>query len=339
MGAANLPLYRLPGRGAVTMVLLLRADEVAPLLDLPKAIELTENALAEHGRGRTSTHAPFHLNVPGGALRVVSGALLDTGRMGLRSGPGWGLTPPSGNRTSVSLLYSTDGELMSIMGYPFASLRVGATVAVSVKHLAREDARRVGLIGTGNLSVPILEGVKAVRKISEVYVYSRDPERRRKFCDSASKELGIPVQPVDEAREAVTGMDIVLTATGSRQPLFPAEWLDKGTHVSSMGPVSETHADVFLKADRIIVTSIDHEENYFVRTPPFPLVELVGAGKLKWEDVSELGAVIERRSVGRKSTDDITVFHESQGGIGDMILVAWADEGARRRGYGQEVTF
>jgi ornithine cyclodeaminase/alanine dehydrogenase-like protein (mu-crystallin family) len=106
-----------------------------------------------------------------------------------------------------------------------------------------------------------------------------------------------------------------------------------------MGPISEMHADVYLKADRIIVTSIDNEENYFVRTPPFPLVDLVQAGKLKWEDVAELGAVIVERTIGRKSDTDITAFHESQGGFGDIVLVSAAYEEARRRGYGQEMTF
>jgi ornithine cyclodeaminase/alanine dehydrogenase-like protein (mu-crystallin family) len=259
--------------------------------------------------------------------------------MGLRSGPGWGLTPPSGNRTGVSLLYDTNGEFLSIMGYPFAALRVGATVAVSTKYLARANSRRVGLTGTGNLSLPILQGVKAVRDIREVFVYSRDAERRQKFCESAEKALGIPVTPVDDARKAVAGMDIVLTATSSRKPLFPADWLEPGMHVASMGPISEMHEDIYLKADRIIVTSIDNEDNYFVRTPPFPLVDLVQAGKLKWEDVSELGAVIEGLAPGRKADGDITAFHESQGGFGDIVLVSAAYEEAKKRGFGQEMTF
>jgi ornithine cyclodeaminase/alanine dehydrogenase-like protein (mu-crystallin family) len=321
------------------MALLLRADEVEPLIDMAKAIELTETALAEQGRGRVSTHPPYHLNVADGALRVVSGALLDSERMGLRSGPGWGLTPPSGNRTHLSLLYGTDGELLSVMGYPFSALRVGATTAVSVKYLARSDAEKVGLIGSGNLSLTILEGVLAVRKIEKIFVYSRDAERRQKFCERASKALGITVKGVGELREAVAGMDIVLTATSSRQPIFPVDWLEKGMHIGSLGPVSETDAEVFMKADRIIVTSIDHEQNYFVRTPPFPLVELVDAKRLAWDEVAELGDIIEKKRNGRVKPEDITVFHESQGGLGDVAFAAWADAEARRRGLGREMAF
>lgn len=321
------------------MALLLRADEIEPLLDMTKAIELTQAALAEQGRGRTYTHPPYHLVVEGGALRVVSGALLDSGRMGLRSGPGWGLTPASGNRTHLALLYGTDGELLSIMGYPFSALQVGAAAAVSVKHLARPDARRVGLIGTGNLSLIVLRGVAAVRTIREVSVYSRDAENRRRFCDAASKKLGLPVRAVDSAKDAVAGLDIVLTVTNSRQPVFSAEWLGGGTHVSSMGPIAETPADAFLKADRIVVTSVEHEQNYFVRTPPLPLVELTEAKRFAWEDIAELGNIIEQRQAGRQTPEDVTIFHESQGGIGDIAFAAWADLEARRLGLGTEMSF
>jgi ornithine cyclodeaminase/alanine dehydrogenase-like protein (mu-crystallin family) len=121
--------------------------------------------------------------------------------------------------------------------------------------------------------------------------------------------------------------------------VFPAEWLTPGTHVTSLGPVSEIHHDSFLKADRIIVTSIDHEQNYFVRTPPFPLVELTDAGRLAWDDVAELGDVIIGKRKGRESTEAITVFHESQGGLGDVAFAAWADREARRLGLGRDMTF
>lgn len=94
-----------------------------------------------------------------------------------------------------------------------------------------------------------------------------------------------------------------------------------------------------MKADRIIVTSIDHEQNYFVRTPPFPLVELVDAGRLVWNDVAELGDIIVGSRSGRTGTEDITVFHESQGGLGDVAFAAWADAEARRRGFGREMAF
>lgn len=69
------------------MTLLLTAADVRPLLDLEKAIALTEEVFGELGRGQVDIHSPYHLFVREGALRVVSGALRESGFMGLRCGP------------------------------------------------------------------------------------------------------------------------------------------------------------------------------------------------------------------------------------------------------------
>ena len=316
------------------MTLLLTAAEVRPLLDMAKAISLTEDVFAEFGRAKVDVHAPFHLFVPGGALRVVAGALQETERMGVRIGPTQG--PADAH---VAALYAGDGPLLAIMGYPFSTVRTAATVAVSIKHLARANARRLGLIGTGTNALGLLMAAQLVRDINEIAVYSREAERRRHFCEEATRATGIAVRPVETAREAVTGMDIVLTSTSNRQPLFPFDWLDKGTHLGSMGPVSELDPDILLRANRLVVSSRTHEEHYYIKTPPFPLVELIEAGRLSWNDVVELGEVVTGRRPGRADADDITVFHESQGGFGDVAFAAWVHSEARRRGLGREFAF
>ena len=321
------------------MALLLKASDLAPLLGMAKAVALTEEVLLEQSRGQVEVHAPFHLHVPGGALRCVSSALPESGIMGLRFGPALALTPPSGARCHIAALYRTDGELLAVMGYPFSTLRTGATVAVAVKHMAPPDAKRVGLIGTGNNALSLLEGLKVVRDIAEVAIYSRKEERRENFAADAEAMLGIPVRPVEEARDAVSGKDIVLTATNFRQPLFPVEWLDAGCHVNSMGPIGELPADLFLTADHVVVSCIDHEKNYIYPTPPYPLVELIRDGKMEWDDVDELGAVVAGKAKVRKGTGGVTVFHESAGGFGDVVFAGWAYEEARRLGLGQEMSF
>ncbi|MGH7088486.1 MAG: ornithine cyclodeaminase family protein, partial [Stellaceae bacterium] len=300
------------------MALLLTHDDVKPLLDLERAIAVTEQVFHEYGRGEVDVHAPYHLLVREGALRVVSGALKESRRMGLRCGPTHG--PPEGH---VALLYASDGTLRAIMGYSFGTIRTAATVAASLKHMARPDAKRVGLIGTGANALGLLHGARAVRPVSQIFVYSRDGERRRRFAEEAARAVGVSVTAAGSAREAVAGMDIVITSTSNREPLFPFDWLDKGTHLSSMGPISELGADIFLNCDRRVVSSKAQEENYYIKTPPFPLVELIAAGRLQWSDVDELGEVIAGTRPGRAGTDEITLFHESQGGFGDMAFASF----------------
>ena len=318
------------------MPLLLSRDEVLPLLDLPRAIELTEAAFREQAEGRVTAHAPYHIHVSGAqSLRVVSGALVKSQRVGVRLGPNSQLS--GGDRMYALIFDSESGELLSFMGYPFGTLRTAATIALAARHMAREDAHTVGLFGVGRNALGLVKGIAAVRKISKVVVSSRDVERRKAFCERAAKELPVEVIPVPEPEAAVKNMDLILTATSSQEQIFSAAWVAPGTHLSSMGKPGEIGRDLYLKADRVVVGSREHEKNYYDRTGPMPLVELTREGKTSWEKIPEMGDLVAGRAAGRKSAAEITIFKESQGGFGDMAFAKWLYEEAVRRKLGREM--
>jgi alanine dehydrogenase len=318
------------------MPLLLSRDELRPLLDLKKAIELIEEAHRQQAQGEIVPHAPYHLPVRGhSGLRVVSGAALGSRRVGVRLGANSSLG--GGNRMYALLFDTESGELLSFMGFPFGTLRTAAVVAIAAKYMAREDSQRLGLFGVGRNALGILKGLLAVRAIKEIFVSSRDPGRRQKFCDEAAQLLGINVRGVDRAEQAVRGMDVVLTATNSLTPIFPEDWVEPGTHVSSMGKPTELSRGLHLKANRIVVGSQEQERNYNDRSAALPLVELVAEGKLSWSRIPELGELVTGQVVGRADRDEINIFRESQGGYGDMIFAAWLHEEAVRRGLGKQM--
>ncbi len=320
------------------MSLLLTREETGPLLDLAKAIDLTAAAYIEQAEGQVTAHAPYHIHVGGAqGLRVVSGALRKTGRVGVRLGPNVQL---SGGDKMYALVFDAEsGELLSFMGYPFGTLRTAATIGLAARNMAREDARTVGLFGVGRNALGLVKGLAAVRKISKVVVSSRDAERRKSFCESAAKELQMEVVPADEAEAAVKKMDLILTATSSIAPLFPMEWVAPGTHISSIGKPGELGRDIFLGAQRIVIGCREHEQNYYDRSGPLPLVELIAEGKFSWDKIPELGDMICGRAAGRKSEKEITLFKESQGGFGDVAFAAWLYDEARRREIGREMEF
>jgi ornithine cyclodeaminase len=132
-------------------------------------------------------------------------------------------------------------------------------------------------------------------------------------------------------------MDVILTATNSLTPIFPANWVDPGTHVSSMGKPTEIGRDLHLKAGRTVVGSQEQEREYADKSAALPLVELVTEGKLSWSRIPELGDVITGHSVGRANRDEINIFRESQGGYGDMALAAWLYDEAVKRGLGKRM--
>jgi ornithine cyclodeaminase len=318
------------------MPLILTRDEVRPLLNLAKAMELTEAAFKQQASGEVVPHAPYHIPVGDDrALRVVSGALLGSKRVGVRLGPNSGL---GGGERMYALVFDTDsGELLAFMGFPFGTLRTAAHVALAAKHMAREEARRLGLFGVGRNALGILKGLLSVRGIKEVFVSSRDPQRRQNFCDEAAQQLGIKVSPADNPEQAVRSMDVILTATNSLTPVFAESWVDPGTHVSSMGKPTELSRGLYLKASRIVVGSQEQERNYNDRSAALPLVELTAQGKLSWSRVPELGELVAGWVVGRANREEINIFRESQGGYGDMIFAAWIYDEAKKRGLGKEM--
>ena len=144
-----------------------------------------------------------------------------------------------GQYCGLVLLFSTaDGAPLAILNDGHLQhMRVGAAAGVGARLLARADARRVGMIGSGGMARTVLEALVAVRPIDEVLVYSRTPANCARFADEMTERLGIAVTPVASARAAVRGADILSTTTDSMLPVVEADWLEPGMHVVAIGPL------------------------------------------------------------------------------------------------------
>jgi ornithine cyclodeaminase/alanine dehydrogenase-like protein (mu-crystallin family) len=150
------------------MVLILSAEEIRGLVTMEDAINVTETIVREEVAGLTAHMSPFGgknarpRGLPpakgtgageSGVLRAVGGAAYGLKRVGIRAG-------------GVTLLFDTDGNrLLSLLSSSASVLRIGACVALAARHLSRPESRRIGLLGSGRLALPSLEGLCAVRKI------------------------------------------------------------------------------------------------------------------------------------------------------------------------------
>jgi len=223
------------------MALILRTDELAPLIDMPRALEVLDAAFAEQGEGLAVFHGQFALPMTkerhrdesgaltGARMRVTSGGLLGAGKVGLQTS-----AAAVGSGAGVALLFDCTEGLVAVMGGAYGNLRAGATVALAAKYLARENASTVGLIGSGRNSMGLVQGITAVRDVSSIKVYSRSEDNRRSFAERASKAVDMEIETVDSAQKAVEGSDIVLVATNAHEPVFDPAWLAKGAFVGSL---------------------------------------------------------------------------------------------------------
>ncbi|MGP3938458.1 MULTISPECIES: ornithine cyclodeaminase family protein [Streptomyces] len=255
------------------------------------------------------------------------------------------LIPAAPGKRYVGLvtLYSlTTLEPLAILHDSFVQkMRVGATSALGIRELSREDATVAGMFGSGWQAEAHLETLLLVRPgIEEVRVYSPTPENRERFAATWSERTGRRIVPVSDRRDAVSGCQIVTCATAAMDPCFDGAWLDPGTHVTAItspdGTATRRELDdtTFDRADRITVLSreqVHHDKQFDILGP-------VERGRLAWDDIRELGELLLGDAPGRTSPDDITVFANNTGmGVQFAAVCARALELAEREGLGNEV--
>jgi len=114
-------------------------------------------------------------------------------------------------------------------------MRVGGGAGIGVKYLSREDSHVVGMLGSGGMARTFLEAFSCVRDIKQCKIYSPNPKNREAYAEEMSKKLGIEVIAVDNPKAALDGVDIVSSATDSMKPVYDADWLRPGQHVTNLG--------------------------------------------------------------------------------------------------------
>jgi alanine dehydrogenase len=142
-------------------------------------------------------------------------------------------------RNGEPLAFINDGVLQHF--------RVGGGAAIGVKYLAREDTHTVGMLGSGGMARTFLEAFTCVRPIKSCKVFSPTARNREAFAEEMSQRLGIEVRAVASAREAVRGVDLLSSCTDSMAPVYDADWIEAGMHVTNLGrrEVPDTAMDRF----------------------------------------------------------------------------------------------
>ncbi len=133
----------------------------------------------------------------------------------------------------------TGAMLALVDGGELTARRTAAASALAADYLARKDARRHLVVGTGRLALNVIESHKSVRPIEEVLIWGRNADKAAALAEEA-RAKGHAATPVSDLAEAVSSADIVTTVTLSTEPLISGDWLTPGTHVDLIGGFKPT---------------------------------------------------------------------------------------------------
>lgn len=303
--------------------LLLTKEEVGRLISMKEVIGTVEEAYKAFSSGQVvqPDYIGIHLPAPRGEIDFKVGYCKTNEIISMKASSGGFLDNPTAHGVpngmgSVLLFDANSCALICVMdGSLLTGLRTGASGAVSVKALARKNAKKITTIGTGNQARMQIRAISLVMQIEEIHAWSRNPETLARFKADIEGEFGIPVTLADSKKEAVEQADILITTTRGKGPLVEASWVKPGTHIVAIGTdmkgKQELDPEIFRHAKIVndsISQCIEKGETWH------PLNEKI----ISLDDIhGELGEILLGSKPGRESDEEITIFDSTGMAIQD----------------------
>lgn len=198
------------------MPLLLTESDVKSLLTMPLALACVQDSFQRLADGSALLHSRQRLHLPSKSyLHYMAAADGASGTMGLKIYT----SSREGLRFLITLFSVESGDLLALIEADFVGqMRTGAASGLATRLLAREDARTLGIVGTGLQARTQLHAIAQVRKLTEVRVFSRASAKREIFAKEMTEALDIPVSAAESAEAAVRDADIIVLPPPARTP-------------------------------------------------------------------------------------------------------------------------
>ena len=239
------------------------------------------------------------------------------------------------NHQSTVFLFDPDTGMVRAMvgGNLLTALRTAAASSVSIKHLAREDAKVIGMIGAGHQATFQLRAALEQRPFEKVIGWNYHPEMLPNI-EKVATEAGVPFEAVE--LEGMREADVIVSITSAFAPSLMADHVSPGTHVACMGTDTkgkqEVEAALLAKAD---VFTDEVAQSVTIGEAQHAIAQ----GLITESDVTQLGAVINGTSPGRTSDEAITLFDGTGVGLQDLAVAAAVVDLAVQNGSAIEVDF
>lgn len=252
----------------------------------------TQMHLAAVAAWQGALTAPSRLSAPLGnrTLRFSTGAV-EGDWFGYRSYA----APGASDDDEIVVVCDEETEAVRAMAVAggLGPLRSGAMGAAALEALGPRDPSSITLIGAGRQAWHQLWALPERFREVPVRVRARNQRRTEEFAVAASSILDLEVLAAGSIEEALSGSDVVVIATSSREPVVDSSLLEKASFISSVGPKSlgaaEIGGDLFRPGDCLVTDSTEQLQGY----DPAHVVMASGLES----GVLHLGALLSRDAV------------------------------------------
>jgi ornithine cyclodeaminase len=323
----------------VSNVIVLSEHDVRRLLDMESCIEAMTDVLTSLARGELYQPLRYVARPPDAAGLL---GLMPSHRGG--SSPAYALkeivvTPANpargldAHQGAVLLHDGETGELVAVLNAsPVTAIRTAAVSAVATRSLAREDAKRVAILGAGVQARAHVDAMRAVLDDPEIRISAR----RIEAAEELAADVGALASPSPDA--ALFGAEVVCTTTTSAEPILEHRWLAPGAHVNAVGSSIPTARELDTETMQKASLFVDRRESTLNEAGDYLIPAAEGA--FGPEHIkAELGEVLAGLAPGRTDEEELTVFKSLGIAVEDLAAADLVVRRARDQQVGTEVEF
>ena len=210
------------------------------------------------------------------------------------------------------------------------AMRTGGATAVAARYLARKDSSTVGILACGVQGRGNLEALSTVFKLETVKAYDVHPEIARRYAREMGEALQLDISVVDSPKDAVVGLDLVVTSGPIRKhptPVIEAGWLAEGSFASPVDFDSYWQGEALAQADKLATDDVRQmgyyrTVGYFASTP---------------QPYADLGEIVAGQKPGRETEDERTICINLGLALDDMATAILVYKKAIEKGIGRDL--
>jgi ornithine cyclodeaminase len=237
--------------------------------------------------------------------------------LGLKSGGYWPNNASKGltNHQSTVFLFDPDsGQLKALVGGNYlTAVRTAAASAVSIAHLARDDARVLGMVGAGHQASFQLRAALEQREFEKVVAWNLHTEALTPLAQVA-EDAGVAFAAL-EREQLCAEADVIITITSAHEPLLMQQWIKPGTHIACMGTDTKGKQEV---DPRLIGQANVFTDEIEQSVTIGEAQHAIASGLIEKDAITPIGEVINGNHPGRNSETEITLFDGTGVGLQDL---------------------
>ncbi|RSK57902.1 ornithine cyclodeaminase family protein [Bacillus canaveralius] len=226
------------------------------------------------------------------------------------------------------------GALLAIMDSTYiTAVRTGLSGAIGTHLLAKKNAEKIAVIGAGTQGKMQLLSLRCLRDFSEVFIYDTVRARASMLINEIKAEIDADFYVCQTLEEAVSDVDIIITATWSREPFLSTHMVKEGVHITTLGPDEPNKAEV--SAELIKQASFYCDD----RELAVKMGAIGGVGLDSSFIHAEIGEVINDEALGRISNHQITIYGSVGLAFQDLAAAWQVYRKAKELNIGENINF